>query len=127
MEGNGVLRFEVNFLTLESIQGNNIIQAIESEFDFIQLCQSMIKPFGSQARDYLDRFIALSLRKFLCDDNSLLRRTCPEFKMPPLEGTHFDCAGEKNDMRLHEIHPDIRIKPQNEWVPLDEWLNTKIC
>lgn len=99
MESNEILRFEVNFLTLESIKGDSIIQAIESEFDFIQLCQSMIKPFGSQARDYLDRFIALSLRKFLCDDNSLLTKTCPDFKMPPLEGYHFDCPGEKNDMR----------------------------
>lgn len=127
VEGNEILRFEVNFLTLESIKGDSVIQTIESEFDFVQLCQSMIKPFGSQARDYLDRFIALSLRKFLCDDNSLLRKTCPEFKMPPLEGYHFECPGEKNDMRIHEIHPDIRIKPQIEWIALDRWLETKIA
>ena len=95
VEDNEILRYEVNFLTLESISGDSIIRAIESEFDFVQLCQSMIKPFGSQARDYLDRFIALSLRKFLCDGNSLLKKRCPEFKMPPLEGCHFDCPGEK--------------------------------
>lgn len=127
MEGNGILRYEVNFLTLESIRGDNIVQAIESEFDFVQLCQSMIMPFGAQARDYLNRFIALSLRKLLCDDNSLLKRKCPGFKMPPLEGDHFDCPGENNDLRIHEIHPDIRIKPQNEWIPLNTWLETKIA
>ena len=127
MENNDILRFEVNYLTLERITGDSIIQAIESEFDFIQLCQSMIKPFGSQARDYLDRFIALSLRKFLCDATSLLRKKCPEFKMPPLVGDHFDCPGEKNDMRIHAILPDIRIKPQNEWILLDNWLDTKIA
>ena len=47
--------------------------------------------------------------------------------MPPLEGCHFDCPGEKNDMRIHAIHPDIRIKPQDEWILLDEWLDTKIA
>ena len=127
MENNGILRFEANFLTLERIREDNIIQAIESEFDFVQLCQSMIKPFGSQARDYLGRFIALSLRQFLCENNSLLRKTCPEFKMPPLEGDHFDCPGEKNDMRIHVIMPDIRIKPQKEWILLDKWLNIRIA
>lgn len=127
VEIDGILRFEVNYLTLESIRGDGIIQTIESEFDFVQLCQSMIKPFGCQARDYLDRFIALSLRKLLCDNNSLLKKTYPEFKMPPLEGCHFECPGEKNDMKIHAIHPDIRIKTQAEWISLDKWLDTRIA
>ena len=122
-----VLYYEVNFLTTEKKARREIIRAIEAEFDFIRMCQGMIKPFGFQAKQSLDRFIALSLRKLLCDESSMLKTVCPDFKMPPLSGKLFECPGEHNEMQLYEIQPDIRVKPQSEWILLDAWLNEKIA
>ena len=121
------LDYEVNFLTASPISRSDKIRTIESEFDFVQMCQKMIKPFGFEAKKGLDRFIALSLRKLLCDEQSMLIQVCPNFKMPPLSGLLFDCPGENNDMKLHSINPDIRIRPQNEWLPLKKWLDEKIA
>lgn len=118
---------EVNFLTEFSNLGGGTIQTIKTEFDFIQMCQNMMKPFGIQARDILDRYIALALRKLFCDKNSLLIQECEDFRMPPLCGHKFECAGEDNEMRIVEIYPVIHIKRIEEWVPVNEWLNEKIA
>ncbi|SCY10391.1 hypothetical protein SAMN02910292_00890 [Lachnospiraceae bacterium XBB2008] len=120
-----ILGYEANWLTEDNYQGT--ARSIRTEFDFIRLCQGMMDPFGVEAREILDRFIALSLRKLLCDDNSILKAICPSFKMPPLSGDIFKCEGENHDLKLVEIHTDIHIKPQNEWVPLSEWLDTTIA
>lgn len=122
-----VLSYEVNFLTAQKMSRHDCIQTISAEFDFVRMCQGMMKPFGLEARKALDRFLALSLRKLLCDKTSLLTKVCTDFKMPPLIGDLFECPGEQNDMMLNEIQPDIQIKPQNEWIPLNEWLNTTIA
>ena len=123
-----ILNGEVNFLTEDrTIQGNMAIREIEKEFDLIQLWCSMIKPFGFEARDVLDRFMALSLRKMLCDDNSILKEVCPGFKMPPLKGKTFECPGENNEMKLVEINPSMNIKPKEEWIPIEEWLDERIA
>ncbi len=128
MEIGTILNNEVNFLTGEPVGRDSLIRAIEQEFDFIQMWQGMIKPFGSQARDNLDRLIALSLRKLLCDDKSILKEVCPDFQMPPLTGYLFDCPGDDNNkMKLHEIWPDMIIKPQSEWLPIEEWLKTIVA
>ena len=127
MSDSNALRFEVNFLTIEEMTRSEKIRSIEAEFDFIQMCQSMIKPFGYQARESLDRFLALSLRKLLCDENSLLKSVCPEFKMPPLSGELFSCPGEQNEMKLFELRPDILIKPQKDWISLEDWLKERIA
>jgi hypothetical protein len=121
------LRYEVNFLTIEEMGRSQKISSIEAEFDFVQMCQSMIKPFGLEARESLDRFLALSLRKLLCDENSLLKSVCPEFKMPPLTGVSFSCPGEQNEMKLFEVRPDILIKPRKDWISLADWLEERIA
>ncbi len=125
MKELNILGYEVNWLTEDNYQVTT--RSIQKEFDFIRLCQGMMDPFGAEAGDILGRFIALSLRKLLCDDNSVLKAICPGFKMPPLSGDVFKCEGENNDMKLVEIRTDIHIKPQNEWIPLSEWLDTKIA
>ena len=127
MSNIGALRYEVNFLIEEELTRAEMIRSIETEFDFVQMCQSMVKPFGYQARESLDRFLALSLRKLLCDKDSLLKKVCPDFKMPPLVGELFSCPGEQNEMKLFELHPDILIKPQKDWIPLDDWLMERIA
>jgi hypothetical protein len=121
------LRFEVNFLTIQKKNRNDSIRAIEAEFDFVRMCQGMIKPFGLQAKKLLDGFIALSLRKMLCDEQSMLKAVCPDFKMPPLSGSLFECLGEHGEMQVYETYPDIRVKPLSEWISLDDWLNEKIA
>ncbi len=106
---------EINFLTEDrTFQGINAINEIETEFDLILLWWSMMAPFGIDARKILDRFMALSLRKLLCDKNSLLRKVCPTFKMPPLNGKVFKCPGDNNEMALTEIHPSMKIAPKDK-------------
>lgn len=127
MSEETALRYEVNFLTTEEMVRNDKIRSIEAEFDFVQMCQSMIKPFGIDARKSLDRFLALSLRKLLCDETSLLKSVYPDFKMPPLVGELFTCPGEQNEMRLCLLKPDILMKPQKDWIRLDDWLEERIA
>lgn len=127
MSDTTALKYEINFLIEEEMTRGQIISSIEAEFDFVQMCQSMIKPFGSGNCYSLDRLLALSLRKLLCDENSLLKSVCPGFKMPPLAGELFSCPGEQNEMKLFELHPDILIKPQKDWIPLEDWLQERIA
>ncbi len=122
------LGYEVNFLTEDTVLvGDSAISAIKAEFDLIQLWQCMILPFGFQAREVLDRFMALSLRKLLCDNRSLLKMICPTFRMPPLNGQILNIPGEKGEIKLIEIHPTLEITPQSEWLPLKDWLDEKIA
>lgn len=123
------LNYEVNFLTDDDhLVGKKLYEYIKSEFDLIRSWQAMGKLLGFEARSILDNFIALSLRKLLCDkENSLLLRVCPTFKMPPLSGNKESYSGEDDDLKLIEIYPHIGIKPEAEWIPLNEWLNEKIA
>lgn len=128
MDSTGILSYEVNFLTeTEGFGKGGIIEEIKEEFDLIQLWQGMMKPFGYTTREYLDRFMALSLRKMLCDKKSPLAKLCPGFLMPPLVGETFQCSGENDEMKLVQISPDIHVKPRTQWISLNEWLNTKIA
>lgn len=128
MNGFQPLGYEVNFLTEDTVLvGDSAIRAIKAEFDLIQLWQSMILPFGSRAWIVLDRFMALSLRKMLCDNKSLINMICPTFRMPPLKGQKLKIPGEKGEIKLIEIQPDFEMSPQSEWVPLKDWLDEKIA
>lgn len=58
--------YEVNFLTIEEMTLQEKILPIEAEFDFVRMCQSMIKPFEYQAREsliisYLSMNLALEI------------------------------------------------------------------
>ena len=128
MDSKQILNYEVNFLTEEDVlSSDSAISAIKAEFDLIQLWQGMIRPFGFQARAMLDCLIALSLRKLLCDDNSLLLSVCSSFKMPPLSGKRFDCPGDDNSMKLVIINTDVYMAPYDKWIPLNSWLNETIA
>lgn len=119
---------EVNFLTEDDqLFGESLYRTIKAEFDLIRYWQSMTKLFGYEARTVLDNYIALSLRKLLCDKESLILKVCPDFKMPPLSGREFRCPGEEGEMQLVEINPDITIESESEWISLDLWLNEKIA
>ena len=110
-----VLNGEVNFLTEDDqMFGDNLCRVIKTEFDLIRSWQGMATTFGYEARTVLDNYIALSLRKLLCDKESLILKICPNFKMPPLDGNEFRCPGENDEMKLVEIHTNIRIKPEAE-------------
>ena len=118
---------EVNFLTKECMSRANTINAIRQEFDFISFCQAVIIPFGLQAKDKLDHFLALSMRKLLFDNsNALILKVCPDFMMPPLSGKVFFCPGYQNDMMLNTIETDIHIVKQEKWLPFDEWKDTRV-
>lgn len=118
---------EVNFLTEEVMGRVAMITELQHEFDFICFCQALMNPYGIQARELLDKFIALSLRKLLVDKDSLLIKVCPDFKMPPLTGDTFDCPGENQDMKLKAIWTETHVKKQNEWIPVYEWLDQIIA
>jgi len=123
-----VLTGEVNFLTEDDqVSGKNLCSVIKTEFDLIRSWQGMATIFGYEARKVLDNYIALSLRKLLCDKESLILKICPNFKMPPLDGDEFRCPGENNEMKLVEINTNIRIKPKSEWMALDAWLDQRIA
>lgn len=125
---DNILNYEVNFLTEDDqLSGYLLSNTIKKEFDFIRSCQGMSTLFGYDAKSALDNYIALSLRKLLCDKESLIRKICPSFRMPPLSGKLFICNGEKDDMKLKKIETNIVVKPESEWISLDEWLNEKIA
>ncbi len=123
-----VLNYEVNFLTLDDqLFDDKLCGMIKTEFDLIRSWQGMITIFGYDAIRVLDNYIALSLRKLLCDEESLLLKICPNFKMPPLVGKEFRCPGENDEMKLVEINTSLRIKPESEWIALEKWLDQKIA
>ncbi len=123
-----VLNNEVNFLTEDyQVFGYSLCRVIKTEFDLIRSWQGMATSFVYEARKVSDNYIALSLRKLLCDKESLILKICPNFKMPPLDGHEFRCPGENDEMKLIEIHTNIRIKPESEWMVLNEWLNQRIA
>ena len=123
-----VLNGEMNFLTDDDLVfGDNLCRVIKAEFDLIRLWQGMATIFGFEASKVLDNYIALSLRKLLCDKESLILKICPNFKMPPLDGHEFRCPGENDEIKLVEINTNIRIKPESEWMALDVWLGQKIA
>lgn len=125
---NKVINYEVNFLTEESVLNRDgMIRAIKAEFDLIRLWQGMIRPLGYEASTVLDCFEALSLRKLLCDEKSMIKIVCPDFKMPPLDGTVFNCPGDEDSMKLVAIETNMQVKPREEWIPLNEWLNERIA
>lgn len=51
MNSQEPLCYEVNFLTEELANSHDEIQEIKKEFDFIRMCQGMIRPFGIDARE----------------------------------------------------------------------------
>ena len=114
-------------MTEDFWNGVGTIQDIKNEFDLILLWQEMAKTFGIEARSAFDRYIALSLRKMLCNDTSPLVRICPEFKMPPLTGERFYCPGDDGSMKLVEIDTNIHVRPENEWIFLNDWLDEHIA
>lgn len=69
MEELRKIHYEINYMTEDTKMSRGIIDALKSEFDLIQLWRSMMRPFGYDASEILDRFMALSLRKLLCDEN----------------------------------------------------------
>ena len=118
---------EINFLTEERMSRTEMITELRHEFDFICFCQALMNPYGIEAKKMLDKFIALSLRKLLIDGGSILLKVCPDFKMPPLTGHVFDCPGENQEIRMQAIMTEIHVKKQEEWIPVDEWLNQIIA
>ena len=74
---------EVNFLTEDDqLFGDSLYRTIKAEFDLIRYWQSMTKLFGYEAhKDGISNYIALSLRKLLCDKESLIFKVCPDFKI----------------------------------------------
>ena len=46
--------------------------------------------------------------------------------MPPLVGGVYNCPGENQEMKLVQINPDVHVKCQKDWMPLDMWLREKI-
>lgn len=123
-----ICNYEVNFLTEEELHRSGIINEIRLEFDLIRFCQSIMVPYGIDAQKKLDRFVALSMRKLLLDrDNPLVLRVCPDFKMPPFSSDPLFVDGINGEVKLTISRTYIHIKDQSEWIPFDEWKETRIA
>lgn len=114
---------ELNFLTEFELSEDGMISEIKTEFNIIRLALSQIDELGKDYINMLDRIIVMPLRKLLCEKNSVLRKICPNFKMPPIDGVNFNI----DNSRLHVQLAPYKISDFHTWICIDKWLKQKIA
>lgn len=113
---------ELNFLVEFHLSRRGMIEEIKTEFDIIRLCYSQYEELGTEYKEMIDRILVMPLRKLLCEKNSVLLQVCPMFKMPPLNGRHFESLD-----KLHLELAPYSIAEQSQWITVEEWLKQIIA
>ena len=112
---------ELNFVDEFNLSRKGMILEIEQEFNTIKLCFQQTGLLDKQYQPMIDRMIVMPLRKLLCEQSSVLRAVCPDFKMPPLSGIEVEIG---DNQKL--IHAPFVTKTIDEWIPIDQWLEQMI-
>lgn len=108
---------ELNFVDEFNLSRKGMILEIEQEFNTIKLCFQQTDLLDERYHPMIIRTIVMPLRKLLCEQSSVLRAVCPDFKMPPLSGIEVEIG---DNQRL--IHTPFVTKKVEEWIPIDQWL-----
>ena len=118
---------ELNFLFKFELSEQGIVEQIERELDVIQFFIGNLRIIEKKYYEMIDYQIVMSLRKLLCEEKSILRDLCPYFKMPKFEGEVHILDDEHFQSKLRIIVTSFTVDPQKEWIPLDNWLQSRIA
>lgn len=113
---------ELNFAIEFNLSRNGMIEEIRTEFDVLRICFTQLDELEAKYAPCIDRIMVMPLRKLLCEKNSVLLRVCPDFKMLPLHGPWIELDG-----KLKLIRPPLAFTKQDAWIPLSDWLETKVA
>lgn len=112
---------ELNFVEEFTLTRNGMIKEIKTEFNIIRLCISELLELDEEYERILDRVIVMPLRKLLCENNSVLLKVCPDFKMPKLQGYVCEIGGSQTAVR-----PPYMIENMQNWISVSDWLQQPI-
>ena len=127
MSEKQIYESELNFLFEFKLSERGIIEQIERELDVIQLCVGNISDIEKKYYDMIDYIIVMPMRKLLCEEKSILRDVCPDFKMPKFDGNVHSLDDERFQSKLRVKVTRFTVDNQKEWIPLDDWLQSKIA
>ena len=118
---------ELNFLFKFELSERGIVEQIERELDLIQFFIGNLTIIEKKYYDMIDYQIVMPLRKLLCEEKSILRGVCPDFKMPEFKGEVHVLDDEHFQSKLRIKVTSFTVDPQEKWIPLDDWLQSKIA
>ena len=126
-EEKQIYESELNFLFEFELSERGKVEQIERELDVIQFYIGLLNSLEKKSYDTFDYLIVMPIRKLLCEEKSILREVCPDFKMPKFDGeVHvFDDENLQSKLRIKVTH--FVVDPQKEWISLDDWLQSKIA
>lgn len=116
------LNSELSFLTEFELSRKGMLKEIKTEFDIIRLCITQLNKIDKKFFPAIDRILVMPLRKLLCDKEPVLLKIEPNFKLPP-----FICKTIDTTDKLKFNFPFFKVVNQNEWIPINEWLEQKIA
>ena len=112
---------ELNFLDEMNLSRKGMIEEIKSEFDIVRLCLMEWKELDERYQGIIEKIVVMPIRKLLCDNNSVLKIVCPEFKMPPLVGFEGEIGNKQHIVRTPYIVSDM-----DKWIKVDDWLKERV-
>lgn len=112
---------ELNFIDKIELSEKGLVDTIHVELDIIRICLSTLYENDKTISPVLNRIIVMPLRKLLCED-TVIKRVCTDFRMPPLIGRMVDLGNT-----LKFIQPPYEVCLEHEWISLNEWRNQKIA
>lgn len=81
---------ELNFIFEYPLSRNGMVQELTTELNVLRFGLSNIQEIGQDYSDVIDRVILVPLRKLLCENQSVIKLLCPDFKMMPIKGRLID-------------------------------------
>lgn len=118
----------LNFLLEFSLSHHGMIYEIRRELDVIKT--AMIARQAGISFEVCQRIMVMPLRKLLCElgeKNDLLRKVCPDFRMPPIEGLEKLTEYSPGEPPLHLWVHRTSVPPLDTWKPLEQWLQSTIA
>ena len=113
---------ELNFIFEYPLSRNGMVQELTTELNVLRFGLSNIQEIGQDYSDVIDRVILVPLRKLLCENQSVIKLLCPDFKMMPIKGRLIDL---EDKLKLY-ITPFDFVKV-DEWITIDDWISQKIA
>ena len=113
---------ELTFITEVKLNRNGMIDQVKTEFDIIRMCLTQLGELKSDYIDMIDRLVVMTLRKLLCDKESVLLKVVPDLRLPPL-GSKVNAYKDG----LNIIRPDLSVVSQEEWLPIRKWHKKNIA
>lgn len=113
---------ELSFVLEVELNRNGMIEEIKTEFDIIRMCLTQLGELTNDYVDMIDRLVVMTLRKLLCDKESILLKVVPELRLPPI-GSKV----KTDEDGLNIILPDLSVTSPDKWIPIKKWRNNNIA